>query len=112
MFVDAQAAGLLRRTHCASDMRQGSLYFAALVREGVATAFSTMDLSMSYEQELLAGIEAVSLAAKVCQSVQSQITQDVLEKKDKSPVTVADYGSQAVVCRALASAFPNDPIVG
>jgi len=71
-----------------------------------------MDLSMSYEQELAAGIEAVSLAAKVCQTVQSQITQDVLEKKDKSPVTVADYGSQAVVCRALASAFPNDPVVG
>ena len=67
---------------------------------------------MSYEQELAAGIEAVSLAAKVCQAVQSQITQDVLEKKDKSPVTVADYGSQAVVCRALASAFPSDPVVG
>lgn len=69
-------------------------------------------MSPGYERELAAGIEAVTLAARVCQSVQSQITQDVLEKKDKSPVTVADYASQAVVCRGLAAAFPNDPIVG
>lgn len=69
-------------------------------------------MSSGYERELAAGIEAVTLAAKVCQSVQSQITQDVIEKKDKSPVTVADYASQAVVCRALAGALPDDPIVG
>jgi len=89
-----------------------SLYFAALMRDGVASALNTTDHSMSYEQELAAGIAAVSLAARVCQSVQSQITGDVLEKKDKSPVTVADYASQAVVCRALAAAFQQDPIVG
>ncbi|MEM1070703.1 MAG: 3'(2'),5'-bisphosphate nucleotidase, partial [Planctomycetota bacterium] len=33
-------------------------------------------------------------------------------KKDKSPVTVADFGAQAVVSDALATAFPNDPMVG
>jgi 3'(2'), 5'-bisphosphate nucleotidase len=69
-------------------------------------------MSGGYERELAAGLEAVTLAARVCQSVQSQITQDVIEKKDKSPVTVADYASQAVVCRALAGAFGNDPVVG
>src|SRR5262249_28076925 len=69
-------------------------------------------MSQGYERELAAGIEAVALATRVCQSVQSQITQDVLEKKDKSRVTVADYASQAVVCRALAAVFPNAPIVG
>jgi len=36
---------------------------------------------------------------------------EVLDKKDKSPVTVADLGSQAVVCRALWEAFPSDPII-
>lgn len=69
-------------------------------------------MNHAYERELAAGIDAVALAARVCQSVQSQITQDAIEKKDKSPVTVADFASQAVVCRALAAAFPNDPIVG
>jgi 3'(2'), 5'-bisphosphate nucleotidase len=34
-----------------------------------------------------------------------------LEKGDKSPVTVADFGSQALVCRYLRSAFPADAIV-
>lgn len=34
------------------------------------------------------------------------------EKDDRSPVTVADFGSQALICRALAEAFPEDPIVG
>ncbi len=34
------------------------------------------------------------------------------EKSDRSPVTVADFGSQAIVCRALAAAFPEDPVIG
>jgi 3'(2'), 5'-bisphosphate nucleotidase len=66
----------------------------------------------SYEQELAIGISAVEHAARVCRSVQSQVTPEVLEKKDRSPVTIADYGSQAVVCRALAAEFPEDPVVG
>ncbi len=57
-------------------------------------------------------LEAVRRAARVCQSVQATITDEFLEKKDRSPVTVADYCSQAVVCRALQSAFPDDPVIG
>ena len=33
-------------------------------------------------------------------------------KPDRSPVTVADFGSQALVCRALGAAFPADPVIG
>ena len=35
-----------------------------------------------------------------------------IEKGDKSPVTIADFGAQALVCQALKDAFPNDAIVG
>ncbi len=35
-----------------------------------------------------------------------------MEKQDKSPVTIADFASQAVICRALGEAFPSDPIIG
>jgi len=35
-------------------------------------------MSQGYERELAAGIEAVTLAARVCQSVQAQITPDVM----------------------------------
>lgn len=35
-----------------------------------------------------------------------------LTKGDKSPVTVADFGVQAAVSRALLEGFPDDPLVG
>ena len=57
-------------------------------------------------------MEAVRAAARVCRSVQDKITPDVLQKDDRSPVTVADFASQAVICRAIGAAFPRDPIMG
>jgi 3'(2'), 5'-bisphosphate nucleotidase len=68
-------------------------------------------MSEDYRREREAAVAAVRCAAKVCQRVQSAITTDVLEKKDRSPVTIADFASQAVVCRALAEAFPDDPMI-
>ena len=35
-----------------------------------------------------------------------------MEKSDKSPVTVADFASQAIVCAALEEALAGDPVVG
>ncbi len=52
-------------------------------------------------------------AARICVDVQKRlVTADTLEKKDKSPVTVADFASQAVVCALLARALPGDAVVG
>ncbi|KAL5709108.1 hypothetical protein ACHQM5_019831 [Ranunculus cassubicifolius] len=57
---------------------------------------------MAYQKELAAAMKAASLAAKLCQKVQKAILQsDVHSKSDKSPVTVADYGSQALVSFVL-----------
>ncbi len=64
-----------------------------------------------YTREREIAIAAVREAAGLCRAVQAQITTSVLEKKDKSPVTVADFGSQALVCRAIREAFPADPII-
>ena len=66
---------------------------------------------MTYQREQEIAIQAVREAAILCTAVQSKISSSVLEKKDKSPVTVADFGSQALVCRAIREAFPNDPII-
>ena len=41
----------------------------------------------------------------------AEISPEVLAKKDKSPVTVADFGSQALICRALIESFPDDPVI-
>ena len=57
-------------------------------------------------------IDAVLKAATLCQQVQADMVRtDAVEKADRSPVTVADFGSQALICQALGDAFPADPIV-
>jgi len=61
--------------------------------------------------ELNAGLRAVCAAAGVCEAVQSSISPDQLEKKDKSPVTIADFASQSAVCRILELALPHDEIM-
>ena len=62
--------------------------------------------------ELLAAETAVREAMALCRAVQADIDTGVLEKHDRSPVTIADFGSQALVCRSLAADFPDDPVVG
>lgn len=69
-------------------------------------------MQMGFEKELEVALAAVSAAARLCQWVQEEMVQDdSVSKSDQSPVTVADFGSQAVVCRMLREAFPNDPIL-
>jgi 3'(2'), 5'-bisphosphate nucleotidase len=67
---------------------------------------------MSYETEKQVAIAAALEAGKLCESVRREISPQAIEKKDKSPVTIADFGSQALICRALEQAFPEDAIVG
>ncbi|MBN2525268.1 MAG: 3'(2'),5'-bisphosphate nucleotidase [Deltaproteobacteria bacterium] len=65
-----------------------------------------------YQKEREVAIKAIADAAVICKNVQREISPDVLEKKDKSPVTVADFGSQALVCKALGEVFPAIPVIG
>ena len=68
---------------------------------------------MAFERERDVAVAAVKEAAQLCQIVRKELVESsALEKSDRSPVTVADFGSQALVCRLLKSSFPNDPIVG
>lgn len=68
---------------------------------------------MSYTRERQTAIEAVTKAAELCTQVRADLVNlDAIEKGDKSPVTVADFGAQALVCQHIKAAFPNDPIVG
>ncbi|QUY43072.1 3'(2'),5'-bisphosphate nucleotidase [Acaryochloris marina] len=67
---------------------------------------------MPYESEKQIAIQAVQAAAQLCEQVRREIVPEAIEKKDKSPVTVADFGAQALICRALSTAFPQDAVVG
>jgi 3'(2'), 5'-bisphosphate nucleotidase len=67
---------------------------------------------MNYTQEKQAVITAVTIAARLCSMVRSDmVSLDALEKGDKSPVTVADFGAQALACHHLKAIFPGDAIV-
>ncbi|KAI7737398.1 hypothetical protein M8C21_016372 [Ambrosia artemisiifolia] len=64
--------------------------------------------TMSYNKQLAAAKKAASLAARLCQNVQKGLLQsDVQSKSDKSPVTVADYGSQVLVSFVLQKELPD-----
>jgi 3'(2'), 5'-bisphosphate nucleotidase len=55
---------------------------------------------------------AVQKAALLVKQVQSEMVSSALTKDDRSPVTVADFASQALVAQRLSEAFPDDPMVG
>ena len=68
---------------------------------------------MNYSKELNAAKAAVRAAAVVCQAVQANlVTAATLEKKDKSPVTVADFAAQAIVCAHLEQQLGDFDMVG
>lgn len=66
---------------------------------------------VAFERERAVAIQAVRDAASLCRSVQRGVDLQAMDKKDRSPVTVADFGSQALVCQVLEEAFPTDPVV-
>ena len=57
-------------------------------------------------------LDAVIKAMQLCEQVQVEmVPTDAIQKTDRSPVTVADFGSQALICQAIGDAFPDDVIV-
>jgi len=65
-----------------------------------------------YSNQLQVATEAVFVAMQITRSIQSEISgADTVTKSDRSPVTVADFASQALICGHLHSHFPSIPIV-
>ncbi|KAK9363057.1 hypothetical protein V1504DRAFT_447262 [Lipomyces starkeyi] len=55
---------------------------------------------------------AVERACKLTSIVSESQQKGSVSKSDHSPVTVADFGAQAVIIGALQTVFPEDPVVG
>ncbi|XP_058097376.1 SAL1 phosphatase-like [Magnolia sinica] len=88
--------------HRSSDLRT----------KAAAAAAPMASSSLPYERELAVAKKAASLAARLCQTVQKALLQsDVQSKSDKSPVTVADYGSQALVSFVLEKELQSFSLV-
>ena len=56
-------------------------------------------------------LHAVRQAALLMRLLQRETVVSSLTKGDKSPVTVADFASQAIIGRFLSQAFPDIPLV-
>ncbi len=61
--------------------------------------------------EIEVALKVVSQAMRLAQQVQMEMVSPALTKDDRSPVTVADFASQALVAGRLGEAFPNDLLV-
>src|SRR4028119_1165579 len=68
--------------------------------------------TMLYEREKQVAIAAVTAAANLCEQVRREQGSLAIAKSDQSPVTIADFGAQALICKALSEAFPTDSVIG
>jgi 3'(2'), 5'-bisphosphate nucleotidase len=64
-----------------------------------------------YEHEAAFALQAVRTTARFVRHIQEHMVVPSVAKKDASPVTVADFASQAVVAAMLEQTFPDDPLV-
>jgi 3'(2'), 5'-bisphosphate nucleotidase len=61
--------------------------------------------------EIQFAMDAVRQASLLVRQVQVELVSPALTKDDRSPVTVADFTSQALIGYLLSHAFPCDPLV-
>lgn len=65
-----------------------------------------------FTPQVLKALQAIRLASQLCQSVRRELAEGAsIQKSDRTPVTIADFGSQAIICKLIKEAFPEDPIV-
>ncbi|KPI34481.1 3'(2'),5'-bisphosphate nucleotidase [Cyphellophora attinorum] len=67
---------------------------------------------MAYDQELKVALLAVARASILTKSVFSAKAKGTISKDDASPVTIGDYGAQALIISAIKKNFPQDEVVG
>jgi len=62
--------------------------------------------------EVVTAIQAVMMASNLCQKIRGELVGgESFIKSDRSPVTIADYGSQAIISKLIKDRFPGDLIV-
>jgi len=73
----------------------------------------TNTIKMStYSKELEVAELAVQRAAILTKKVFHEKAKGTLSKDDKSPVTIGDFGAQALIIHAIKKNFPEDQVVG
>jgi 3'(2'), 5'-bisphosphate nucleotidase len=68
-------------------------------------------MSTSYAHEYQIALLAVQRASILTREVYNTTAKGTVSKSDHSPVTIGDFGAQALIISALKHNFPNDEIV-
>lgn len=68
--------------------------------------------NMAFEKELQVAQLAVARASILTKAVFAEKAKGTISKEDKSPVTIGDYGAQALIISAIKHNFPQDEVVG
>lgn len=83
-----------------------SSYLCNSTRANTATSYLPLPMqNAKYQKELEAAVNVVQRACRLCVDVKSSLLSadgQVLEKNDQTPVTVADFGVQALVSLVVA----------
>ncbi|KAH8684886.1 hypothetical protein BGZ60DRAFT_398535 [Tricladium varicosporioides] len=66
----------------------------------------------TYSKELEVAELAVQRASILTKKVFHEKAKGTVSKDDKSPVTIGDFGAQALIIQAIKKNFPNDEVVG
>ncbi|KAL5772568.1 hypothetical protein ACOSQ2_012492 [Xanthoceras sorbifolium] len=88
-----------------------------LLRRRFSTVRSSLPFpneKAKYHRELEAAVDVVERACRLCVDVKKSLFSSegrILEKNDQTPVTVADFGVQALVSLELSKFFPLIPLV-
>jgi 3'(2'), 5'-bisphosphate nucleotidase len=62
--------------------------------------------------EVKTALRAMTMASALCEKVRRKLAGgESILKSDRTPVTIADYGSQAIICKFIKEIFPRDTIV-
>lgn len=68
-----------------------------------------------YSKQLKAAVDVVEKACRLCVDVKKSMLSSnaggILEKNDQTPVTIADFGVQALISHELNKLFPEIPLV-
>ncbi|KAI4594108.1 hypothetical protein KJ359_008650 [Pestalotiopsis sp. 9143b] len=111
-FILARAVPRLEllSTHFAprTSTTMGS-FFSKL--SGSSSSTSATTKNMSYAKELEVAQLAVQRATILTKRVFHEKAKGTVDKNDKSPVTIGDFGAQALIIAALKASFPDDEIV-
>ncbi|CAE7553751.1 tol1 [Symbiodinium sp. CCMP2592] len=117
MHAQCSAANIVSKRHFRGAVKliPSSLAYLTDIECDSGDCPSNMADSGSHDLALLRRVvvEVVEKACHLTSKIQKNILhEEVLKKEDFSPVTIADFASQALVGHILHQAFPHIPMVG